>query len=77
MKKVFLKGIKGGTGATSIVANLACALRKSDEDVIAIDLDPKSDLGCILVYRGSMLLAGVITCRLKVHWMSFTLMMTV
>lgn len=45
MRKIFIKGIKGGTGATSIVANLACALRKSDEDVIAIDLDSKSDLG--------------------------------
>ncbi|WP_404340687.1 cellulose biosynthesis protein BcsQ [Pseudoalteromonas mariniglutinosa] len=45
MKKVFVKGIKGGTGTTSIVANLACALRKSNEHVLAIDLDPKSDLG--------------------------------
>lgn len=45
MKKIYLKGVKGGTGATSIVANLACALKKSNENVIVIDLDPKSDLG--------------------------------
>ena len=45
MKKIYLKGIKGGTGATSVVANLACALKKSNENVIVIDLDPKSDLG--------------------------------
>lgn len=45
MKKVYLKGIKGGTGTTSVVANLACALRKSKEKVIVIDLDPKSDIG--------------------------------
>lgn len=44
MQRVFIKGIKGGTGGTSIVANLACALKKSDVDVIAIDLDAKSDL---------------------------------
>lgn len=45
MKRVFLKGIKGGAGTTSVVANLACALRKSNEDVLVIDLDPKSDVG--------------------------------
>ncbi|KZY47865.1 cellulose synthase operon protein YhjQ [Pseudoalteromonas shioyasakiensis] len=45
MKRIFLKGIKGGTGTTSIVANLACALRKSNVPVYAIDLDPKGDLG--------------------------------
>ncbi|MDI4674821.1 cellulose synthase operon protein YhjQ/BcsQ, partial [Pseudoalteromonas shioyasakiensis] len=45
MKRIFLKGIKGGTGTTSIVTNLACALRKSNVPVYAIDLDPKGDLG--------------------------------
>ena len=45
MKKIFVKGIKGGTGTTSVVANLACALRKSHETVYVIDLDPKSDIG--------------------------------
>lgn len=45
MKRVFLKGIKGGTGSTSVAANLACALRKSNEDILLIDLDPKSDVG--------------------------------
>ena len=45
MKRVFLKGIKGGTGTTSVVANLACALRKSNESVFVIDLDQKGDLG--------------------------------
>lgn len=45
MQRIFLKGIKGGTGATSMVANLACVLKRSGSDVIAIDLDPKSDLG--------------------------------
>ena len=45
MKRVFVKGIKGGTGTTSVVANLACALRKSNENVYVIDLDPKGDIG--------------------------------
>ncbi|ATG78215.1 cellulose biosynthesis protein BcsQ [Pseudoalteromonas sp. 1_2015MBL_MicDiv] len=45
MQRIFLKGIKGGTGCTAIVANLACVLKKSDVHVIAVDLDPKSDLG--------------------------------
>ncbi len=45
LQRIFLKGIKGGTGATSMVANLACVLKKSGSDVIAIDLDSKSDLG--------------------------------
>ena len=45
MQRVFVKGIKGGLGTTSVVANLACVLKKSDVDVIAIDLDAKSDLG--------------------------------
>ncbi|WP_213608697.1 cellulose biosynthesis protein BcsQ [Pseudoalteromonas sp.] len=45
MQRIFIKGIKGGIGSTSVVANLACALRKSNVDVIAIDLDAKSDLG--------------------------------
>ena len=45
MKRVFVKGIKGGTGTTSVVANLACALKKSKEQVYVIDLDPKSDVG--------------------------------
>jgi cellulose synthase operon protein YhjQ len=44
VQRIFLKGIKGGTGCTSIVANLACVLKKSDIHVIAIDLDSKSDL---------------------------------
>jgi cellulose synthase operon protein YhjQ len=44
VQRVFIKGIKGGTGSTSVVANLACALKKADVDVIAIDLDAKSDL---------------------------------
>jgi MinD-like ATPase involved in chromosome partitioning or flagellar assembly len=38
VQRIFLKGIKGGTGCTSIVANLACVLKKSDIHVIAIDL---------------------------------------
>ncbi|GAA59419.1 hypothetical protein P20652_1282 [Pseudoalteromonas sp. BSi20652] len=45
MQRIFIKGIKGGIGSTSIVANLACVLKKSDVDVVAIDLDAKSDLG--------------------------------
>ncbi|NMP01897.1 cellulose synthase operon protein YhjQ [Pseudoalteromonas arctica] len=45
MQRVFIKGIKGGLGSTSVVANLACVLKKSDVDVVAIDLDAKSDLG--------------------------------
>ncbi|BDF93585.1 MULTISPECIES: cellulose biosynthesis protein BcsQ [Pseudoalteromonas] len=45
MRKIYLKGIKGGTGATAIVANLACALKKSNTNVIVLDLDPKNDLG--------------------------------
>lgn len=45
MQRIFLKGIKGGTGCTAITANLACVLKKSDIHVIAVDLDPKSDLG--------------------------------
>ena len=44
MQRVFLKGLKGGTGCTAIVANLACVLKKSAVHVIAIDLDSKSDL---------------------------------
>jgi len=45
LQRIFIKGIKGGIGSTSVVANLACVLKKSDVDVIAIDLDAKSDLG--------------------------------
>jgi cellulose synthase operon protein YhjQ len=45
LQRIFVKGIKGGIGSTSVVANLACVLKKSDVDVIAIDLDAKSDLG--------------------------------
>ncbi|MBQ4858013.1 cellulose biosynthesis protein BcsQ [Pseudoalteromonas sp. MMG007] len=45
MQRIFVKGIKGGLGSTSVVANLACVLKKSHVNVIAIDLDPKSDLG--------------------------------
>lgn len=45
MQRIFVKGIKGGLGSTSVVANLACVLKKSDANVIAIDLDAKSDLG--------------------------------
>jgi len=45
LQRIFVKGIKGGLGSTSVVANLACVLKKSHVNVIAIDLDPKSDLG--------------------------------
>lgn len=45
MQRIFIKGIKGGLGSTSIVANLASVLKKSDVDIIAVDLDAKSDLG--------------------------------
>jgi cellulose synthase operon protein YhjQ len=45
LQRIFIKGIKGGVGSTSVVANLACVLKKSDVDVVAIDLDAKSDLG--------------------------------
>lgn len=44
MQRIFLKGIKGGTGSTAIIANLACVLKKSDIHVVAVDLDPKNDL---------------------------------
>jgi cellulose synthase operon protein YhjQ len=44
VQRVFIKGVKGGTGCTSVVANLACVLKKSAVDVIAIDLDSKNDL---------------------------------
>jgi cellulose synthase operon protein YhjQ len=43
--KIFLKGIKGGTGTTTLTANLACMLKKSNLNVLAIELDQKSDLG--------------------------------
>jgi len=45
LQRIFIKGVKGGLGSTSVVANLACVLKKSDVNVIAIDLDAKSDLG--------------------------------
>lgn len=44
MQRIFFKGIKGGTGCTAIIANLACVLKKSDIHIVAVDLDPKSDL---------------------------------
>ena len=45
MNRVFFQGIKGGTGATSIVANIATLLAQSEHDVICIDLDTKNELG--------------------------------
>lgn len=44
MKKVFFSGIKGGTGTTVTVANLASALTQAGESVICIDLDAKNEL---------------------------------
>lgn len=45
MQRVFVKGIKGGVGTTSVVANLVSVLKKLSINIIAIDLDAKSDLG--------------------------------
>ncbi|WP_372767022.1 cellulose biosynthesis protein BcsQ [Pseudoalteromonas sp.] len=44
MNRVFLKGIKGGTGTTSIIANIATLLANSGHNVLCIDLDPKNEL---------------------------------
>lgn len=39
MKRVFLKGIKGGIGIILVVVNFVCVLRKLNEFVFVIDLD--------------------------------------
>lgn len=44
MNRVFFRGIKGGTGTTSIVANIATLLAQSKHNVLCIDLDPKNEL---------------------------------
>lgn len=44
MNRVFFKGIKGGTGTTSIIANIATLLAQSKHSVLCIDLDPKNEL---------------------------------
>lgn len=44
LKKVFFKGLKGGVGTSSIVANVACALSNENKSIFAIDLDKKNEL---------------------------------
>lgn len=44
MNRVFFRGIKGGTGTTSIIANIATLLAQSKHNVLCIDLDPKNEL---------------------------------
>ena len=44
MNRVFFKGMKGGTGSTSIIANIATLLSQSHHDVLCIDLDSKNEL---------------------------------
>ncbi|MBQ4833096.1 cellulose synthase operon protein YhjQ [Pseudoalteromonas sp. MMG010] len=45
MPRIFIKGIKGGVGTTTVAANLASMLKKSNLDVLVAELDCKNDLG--------------------------------
>jgi len=44
LKRIFFSGLKGGVGTSSIVANIACALKYENEEVFAVDLDKKNEL---------------------------------
>ena len=44
MNRVFFKGIKGGTGSTSIIANISTLLSQNHHHVLCIDLDSKNEL---------------------------------
>ncbi|CCQ11144.1 Cellulose synthase, putative [Pseudoalteromonas luteoviolacea B = ATCC 29581] len=44
MRRLFLSGLKGGVGTTTILANLATALVQAGESVTCIDLDSKNEL---------------------------------
>lgn len=59
---------KGGTGKTSIVANLAGLFAAADYRVLAVDMDPQGNLGRDLGYleqsdRGEALFSAVMTGR--------------
>ncbi|TMO83256.1 cellulose biosynthesis protein BcsQ [Pseudoalteromonas spongiae] len=44
MNRVFFKGLKGGTGTTTVVANIATLMAQSNHEVLCIDLDNKNEL---------------------------------
>ncbi|MFA5309796.1 MAG: ParA family protein [Dehalococcoidales bacterium] len=53
MKTISVINYKGGVGKTTIVANLVSELAFRGKKVLAIDLDPQSDLTPFLVPSAS------------------------
>lgn len=45
MKTIALMSLKGGTGKTTVTANLASALARADHACLAVDADPQDALG--------------------------------